>query len=231
MMGDTSLYYEIHGHLDPLLLLHGNGEDSSYFHPLTTLLQEHYMVILMDTRGHGQSSMGSKKLCFSQFAKDVLALLDHLELTKVHIIGFSDGANTAMQFARTYSLRINTLTLNGGNLTPVGIKRSIQYPIVFGYAILCFFALFRNDCKQKKAIMALMIHHPKLVLNDLYDIQIPTLIIVGDHDMVKRSHSLSIVKAMPHASFVEMKGTHFIAHDAYEQFYQHVHMFIQNHKT
>lgn len=228
---ETRIYYEVHGDKEPLLLLHGNGEDSSFFQPLTSLLEKHYMVILMDTRGHGQSSMGSKKLCFPQFAEDVKVLLDHLECTNVHILGFSDGANIAMQFARRYPNNINTLILNGGNLTPAGIKRSIQYPIMFGYGVLSLFALFLKASKAKKAIMALMIHHPNLQPSQLSNIHMPTLVIVGDRDMVKRAHSLTIVEALPHGSFVEMKGTHFIARDEYEVFYQHVHTFIQDHTS
>ena len=185
------------------------------------------MVILMDTRGHGRSSQGFKVLSFSQFAKDAKALLDHLEITNVHVLGFSDGANTAMQMALYYPNLINTLLLNGGNLTPAGIKRSIQYPIVFGYGILCIFALFSRTCQQKKAVMALLVQHPNLKPNDLFTIQIPALIIVGDRDMVKRTHSQLIANSLPNAVFQELDGTHFIARDAHEQFFQHVHAFIQ----
>lgn len=47
----------------------------------------------MDTRGQGQSTGGDGELNFSVFAADLLALMDHLQIAKAHLLGFSDGGN------------------------------------------------------------------------------------------------------------------------------------------
>lgn len=87
----ADLYYASCGQGEPLLLLHGNGEDSSYFCGQIPSLKRHYRVIVMDTRGHGRSGRGEGQLNFTRFARDAAAVLDALGLSSAHVLGYSDG--------------------------------------------------------------------------------------------------------------------------------------------
>ena len=91
--GDALIHCEISGREDAhaLLLLHGNGEDLRIFDPYIGYFSQHYRTIAVDTRGHGQSTRGTAPFRFHNFADDILAIFDALQISKAHIIGFSDG--------------------------------------------------------------------------------------------------------------------------------------------
>lgn len=88
---DIDLHDTQRGSGFPLVLLHGNGEESGYFlHQLEHFAQT-YRVIAVDTRGHGQSPRGSAPFTLEQFALDLKEFLDGRGLRRVHLLGFSDG--------------------------------------------------------------------------------------------------------------------------------------------
>mgnify|MGYP002590911765 CR=1 FL=1 len=80
------LYYEISGHGTPILFLHGNSQSHHIFHSYARKLQGSYQVILMDSRGHGESSAGSG-VTIAKIAEDAAAVLDNLPLLEE--LGFS----------------------------------------------------------------------------------------------------------------------------------------------
>lgn len=224
--GDVRIHYEQYGKGGPVLLLHGNGENGHYFDRLCDALKDHFQLIVMDTRGHGTSSWGMKTLCYETIQEDVKALLDGLALTRVHLLGFSDGANAAMYFTYRYPAYVKRLVLNGGNLNPCGIRLQYQLPIVLKYACLLPFAHGSENVRRQIAYVKLMVHHPHIHEVMLKEIRIPVQVIVGTRDMVKRAHSIHIAKVLLNAQFIELEGTHFIARDASEQFAMHVRSFL-----
>ena len=148
------MYYQEQGAGAPLLLLHGNGEDGTYFVHQMDAFAQHYRVIAVDTRGHGRSPRGTAPFTIRQFAEDLLDFMDALHLEKAHILGFSDGGNIALTFALRHPERVDRLILNGANLNPAGVKASVQIPIVVGYHIA---SLFRNEkARQHAALLGLM---------------------------------------------------------------------------
>ena len=132
---DISLYYQEKGDQEPFILLHGNGEDSSYFKNQIEYFSNRYRVIALDTRGHGKSPRGTKPFTIEQFSCDLYDFMSGLEIPREVILGFSDGANIAMKFAIKYPNMVKSLILNGGNLNPKGVKRTTQIQIDIGYII------------------------------------------------------------------------------------------------
>ena len=99
---DIQLNYIEKGSGEPLILLHGNGEDSTYFvHQIESFSKE-YRVLALDTRGHGKTPRGTAPFTIRQFAEDLCAFMDQHEIPKAHILGFSDGGNIALTFALRY---------------------------------------------------------------------------------------------------------------------------------
>lgn len=137
---DVKLYYREAGKGFPLILLHGNGENSGYFEHQIDYFQNKYRVIAPDTRGHGKSPRGEKPFTIRQFAEDLHDFMEEQEIEKAHILGFSDGGNTALIFALKYPRRVGRLILNGANLDASGVKPSTQIPIVLGYRAASFLA-------------------------------------------------------------------------------------------
>lgn len=224
---DCQLYFELHGSGTPFVMLHGNGEDHTYFTHQIEAFSSSYQVITLDTRGHGKSTHGTTTLTFDLFAEDVIALLDELKIEKCILLGFSDGGNTALTLAFRYPDRFLAIIANGADHHPSGVKRSVQWPIVVGYYCCSFFALFSKKTALKREILGLMVHHPNIKKEELATITIPVLILVGDHDMIKESESVWQQRCIPNATLNMIKGTHFIANKEPEAFNQAVSSFFK----
>ena len=108
---DISLYYQEQGEGEALFLLHGNGEDGTYFANQISFFSDRYRVIAVDTRGHGKSPRGTAPFTMEQFAVDLHSLMEKLQIQRGIILGFSDGANIAMKFALKYPDRVKALIL------------------------------------------------------------------------------------------------------------------------
>lgn len=224
---DINLYYLEQGSGKPLILLHGNGEDSSYFAHQIAFFAAKYRVIAIDTRGHGRSPRGSAPLTIEQLSCDLYAFLQMQGIASAAILGFSDGANIAMKFAIRHPDAVEALILNGGNLNARGVKTSVQLPIEIGYRIAGLFASRSQDAKRHAEILGLMVDEPNIEPQALSQITAPTLVICGTHDMIKQSHTKEIAANLPHARLTWIKGDHFIANKRQMEFNRAVDAFLQ----
>ena len=210
----------------PLILLHGNGEDCSYFIHQMEPFAHHFRVIAIDSRGHGQTPRGEAPFTIRQFAEDLLAFMDQHGIGKAHLLGFSDGGNIAMVFALTHPERVEKLVLNGANLYASGVKSSVQLPIEIGYRIARLFARISQKAKKNAEMLGLMVNDPNIQPEELSQIHCPTLVIAGDHDMIKDRHTRLIAKSIPGAALSIIPGNHFIANKNPEAFNEVVLQFL-----
>jgi pimeloyl-ACP methyl ester carboxylesterase len=224
---NISLYYQEKGNKEPFILLHGNGEDSSYFKHQIDYFSDRYRVIAIDTRGHGKSPRGTKPFTIEQFSHDLYDFMISHKISNAVILGFSDGANIAMKFAMNYPDKVKALILNGGNLNPKGVKRTTQIPIELGYRIARGFALKSSGAKKSAEMLGLMVNEPNIERTELSRITAPTLVICGRNDMIKESHTKEIAENIPGAKLSIMKGSHFIANKRYLAFNKEVESFLQ----
>lgn len=215
---DIQLHYTETGTGEPLVLLHGNGEDSGYFVHQVAFFSPHRRVLAVDTRGHGQSPRGSAPFTIRQFAEDLLAFLDERGIEQADLLGFSDGANIALIFALRYPERVKRLILNGANLDPAGVKRSVQIPIELGCRMASLFAKRSANAKRNAELLGLMVNDPMIPAEELGKVTMPTLVIAGTKDMIKEKHTRAIAQALPNARLVFVPGDHFIANKNPEEF-------------
>ena len=206
---DISLYYEKRGAGEPLVLLHGNGEDGSYFLHQMEAFSREFLVYALDTRGHGRSPRGSAPFTISQFVEDLLAFLDEQGLKRVNLLGFSDGGNIALTFALRHPERVRRLVLNGANLTPRGVKAWVQLPIVLGYQIAS--RLKSPKARTNAEMLGLMVHEPQIPPSELAGLMMPVLVIAGTRDMIREDHTRLMAREIPGARLALIPGNHFIA--------------------
>ena len=204
--------YDI-GRGKPLVLLHGNGEDSAYWNAQIPEFTRFYRVLAVDSRGHGASESGAHGLSFDQMAQDLKTVLDARGVKKAHILGFSDGGNLAIKFALTYPAYVDKLILNGANIEMFGgIKPHIQLPVYAGYGVLAALGRLSKKAARKRDVMGLMVHPYGVSMDDLARLTMPTLIIVGEHDMVRASQTKEMAARIPHCRVeVFRDGDHFVA--------------------
>lgn len=208
---DIQLHYTESGSGQPLILLHGNGEDSSYFVHQIACFSKEYRVIAVDTRGHGKSPRGEAPFTIRQFAQDLAEFMNAHAIEKANILGFSDGGNIALIFALTYPERVDRLILNGANLDGKGVKPTIQLPIILGYKMASLFAKKSAEAKKHAELLGLMVHDPNIAPQELSQLSMKTLLITGTRDMIKDSHTKLICENISGACWKQIDGDHFIA--------------------
>lgn len=211
----------------PLVLLHGNGEDGSYFVHQIEYFSAHYQVLAPDTRGHGKTPRGTAPFTIAQFAEDLHAFLEQLAIPQAILLGFSDGANIAMRFALKYPERVRALILDGGNLDPGGVRRRVQLPIEWGYKLASRFAEKSPEAKRNAELLGLMVHDPMIAPRELAAITAPTLVLCGTKDMIRQDHTELIARSIPGARLQILPGDHFIANKRPETFNQAVEDFLR----
>lgn len=208
---DIKHFFIEKGQGEPIILLHGNGENCGYFQAQIDEFSKCYHVYAIDTRGHGKTPRGNMPFTIRQFADDLLGFIDEHGIEKAHLLGFSDGGNIAMVFAIRYPARVERLILNGANLSAEGVKRTVQIPIEIGYKIVRKFADKSDSAKSNAEMLGLMVNEPNVAPGELAGIQAKTLVIAGTNDMIKKEHTRRIADGIPSAKLVFIKGNHFIA--------------------
>ena len=208
---DIEHFYVEKGTGEAVILLHGNGEDSGYFRGQIDAFAGQYHVYAVDTRGHGRTPRGNMPFTIRQFAEDLLGFMDRKGIEKAHLLGFSDGANTAMVFAIRHPERVDRLILNSANLNSDGVKRTTQIPIEIGYRIAEFFARKSESAGRNAEMLGLMVNEPDVPPAQLAGIQAKTLVIAGTRDMIREAHTRMIADCIPDSELVFVHGNHFIA--------------------
>ena len=179
------IYYEKVGEGEKnLIMLHGNGEDHTIFEELAKALSDAYTIYLPDTRGHGQSAT-PKKYHYEDFAKDLLNLADFLHISdlKPDVLGFSDGAVTAILAAIGKPDLFGRLYLCGANLSPKDLK--------FGAAQ----KIKKEWKKTKDPLSELMLREPDIDPVSLGVIRSEVCMFWGEDDIFKDSAIKSIIQS------------------------------------
>ena len=213
---DISLSYEEYGEGEPLIFLHGNGDDRSYFSGQIPYFSESFHVIAPDTRGHGKTPRGTAPFTLSQFADDLLAFLDEHGWRRVHLVGFSDGGNIALLFALRYPERLRSLVICGANIQPRGIVLGFRMKIRLSLLRLSLSG--KEDAPRRAELLRLMTDEPHIKKKELSALHLPVLVVAGTHDLIRRHHTRSIAKAIPDAKLVLLEGSHCVAREDPEAF-------------
>ena len=208
---DIKHIYKEKGQGEPLILLHGNGENCGYFAKQMDEFSNWYHVYAIDTRGHGKTPRGEMPFTIRQFAEDLLCFMDDHQIEKAHLLGFSDGGNIAMVFTIAHPDRVRRLILNGANLDAGGVRRITQIPIEIGYRIASRYAAKSDSARRNAEMLGLMVNDPNVSPDELAGIRAKTLVIAGTHDMIRQEHTKQIAEAVPNSELVFIKGDHFIA--------------------
>lgn len=213
------MYYEIHGGGEPLVLIHGGGSTiQTSFGRILPLFAQHYKVIAVELQAHGHTSDRDAPESFEQDADDVAALVKHLNISKAHFLGFSNGGNTSMRIAMRHPELVNKLVLISSlykrdGMIP-GFFEGMQHANLDNMPELLktYYLQINNDQKGLLAMFTKdrdrMLHFKDWSDDELRDIKAPAFIICGDHDVVTSEHSIKMSQLIPNAQLMILPGTH-----------------------
>ncbi len=191
--GKVRLHYEVSGSGEPLIMLHGSGEDISIFEMALPLLEEHFTVYRIDSRCHGESTRKAP-LHYELIADDVYRFIVLLELDKPIVYGFSDGGIAALMLAFTHPDSIRAIAVSGANTNPKALK--FLYRI--GYSKL---SIFTYDAKSR-----MIATEPHITKEQLGKIKVPSLIMAGEKDMIKKEDTEFIASSIPTSRLLLLPG-------------------------
>jgi pimeloyl-ACP methyl ester carboxylesterase len=108
----VNLYYETHGHGEPLVLIPSTAFSCDVWKPYQVPgLSPSLQLILHDPRGTQRSSAVQKVYTINQMANDVVALLDHLRIASAHVLGHSMGGRIALEMTLNFPGRVKSLIM------------------------------------------------------------------------------------------------------------------------
>jgi pimeloyl-ACP methyl ester carboxylesterase len=233
----VKIWYAEYGQGSPVILLHGGLVNSNYWGKLIPALKKHYHIIVMDSRGHGRSTLNNESLSYHLMAKDVLALMDFLHLQKAAIVGSSDGANIGLDIAIHHPERLTKLFACGGNSNPEAIMDVSQYPsfsaftkrIKNEYMILSPTPSIASYNLLSQRILKMWESEPNFTAQMLGRIAVPVWIVAGEYDeAVKRSNTEYMAKTIHHARLlIEPNVGHFAFLQDPEKFNEDVLHFLK----
>ena len=98
--------YSVAGEGDALVLIHGVGMNRGVWAPQVDALQDSFRVVSYDMLGHGASRLPTALPVLDEYAAQLAALLDHLQIDVAHVVGHSMGSLIALEFALQYPARV-----------------------------------------------------------------------------------------------------------------------------
>ncbi len=203
------IWYGTIGAGRPVILLHGGMASSeTWGNQVPALVESHHRVILIDSRGHGRSTLGKQPLSYELMASDVLAVMDAEKLNRAAIVGWSDGANIGLVMAMKYPQRLTKLYAFGANMDLQAIKPEAFSAPILGQAINRLIQDYARLSPNPngfsalhEAVEAMQKKEPNYDARELAAIDGPRILIAdGDHEeFIKREHTIYLAQTIPEA--------------------------------
>ena len=214
-LNGAKIYYEEYGKGEPLLLIHGNSGSIETMGNQIAYFKSKYRVIALDSRGQGKSELKTDSLTFVQMTKDTEALVNHLKLDSISIIGWSDGGIVGLQMGISGKSKIKKIIAMGANLRPDSTAiYSWATKYVQNFRKLIISKIKEKDTSENwnllKQLTGLLAYQPNIPAKDLSKIKAKVLVIAGDRDVIRNEHTVEIFENIPKAQLCVMPGeTHF----------------------
>ena len=199
-LNGVDIFYKQSGSGHPLLLLHGFDLDHSIFDELTEKLKKHYTVYAMDTRSHGQSSK-TAEYSYTAMANDVYGLINSLNLGKVYLLGFSDGAVISLHLALMHPEVLEKVAFLGLNLKSDDMREKY----------LRYFEARYKETGDFRYQLALV--EPHIETDTLNKITIPTLLMAAEFEMFREGLFEEMAAAFPNLHTAKIMQGH--KHESY----------------
>ena len=237
VVNGISMYYASYGDDagTPILMIHGGLAHGDVWATQVADLMDDHRVIVADTRGHGRSTNDGSDYNYELLAADYLALLDHLDVALVHLVGWSDGANIGFSISKSNPDRLASHFAHAGNVSLAGVDPSVNENAVFGGYV----GMMAGDYVSMSATpegfegflggVATMWGTEKPGgLDALQSVAVPTLVVHSEHDeAILLQHAQDITDNLQDGELLVMEGvSHFASFQAPDEYTAAIRSFI-----
>ena len=204
-----NLYYEARGAGRPLILLHGGLGSGEMFGPIIPTLAERHQVIAVDLQGHGRTADIDRPIDIRLMADDIAALIDHLDLDRPDLVGWSLGGGVALQTAVRHPDKVGRLVAASANIRRDAIPAEMlaQQEQVSAAAAeymkdTPMYELDQRVAPRPEDFPRLLDKIGESMAKDfdlteeVRGLQVPTLIVAADADMAPPSHYVEVFKLL-----------------------------------
>jgi pimeloyl-ACP methyl ester carboxylesterase len=221
------IWYAAYGSGSPVILLHGGlGHSGNWGYQIPALVSGGYRAVVIDSRGHGRSTRDERPYTYELMASDVSAVMDTVYLDKATLVGWSDGACTALILAAQAPARAAGVFFFACNMDPSGTKEIEFTPVLkrcFGRHVKDYARLSTTPDQFdefSEAVGLMQRTQPNYSADDLAQIHVPVAIVQSEHDeFIKREHAEYLARSIPNAEFIYLPGvSHFAPLQRPEQF-------------
>jgi pimeloyl-ACP methyl ester carboxylesterase len=214
------IWFATFGAGPPVILLHGGDASSDYWgDQIPALLASGRRVIVIDSRGHGRSTLGARPLGYELMESDVIAVMDAPNVDHADVVGWSDGAILGLIMAMKHPERVTRVFAFGANMDLHGFNpMGALSPIVpkVGAALAANYARLSPTPDRygafSKAVLAMQLREPNYTPSELSAIKGPAIAIVdGEHEeFILRQHTEYLARTIPGAKMIILTGvSHF----------------------
>jgi pimeloyl-ACP methyl ester carboxylesterase len=215
------MYYEVHGRRDgvPLVLLHGGGSTIEVtFSRVLPVFARGRRVVAVEEQGHGRTTDRNQPVTFESSADDVAALLHHLKIDKADVFGFSNGASVGLQVAIRHPHLLRKLVFASSMTKKEGAQPQLwEFMKRADFSnmpqpLKDAFLRVNPDVRKLKTMhdkdAARMQNFKDVPDDSVRSVRARTLIVLGDHDIVKPEHAIELTRLISGARLLILPGGH-----------------------
>jgi pimeloyl-ACP methyl ester carboxylesterase len=211
------MYYEVHGEGRPLVLLHGAYITVDAMGSILPGLAETRRVIVPEMQGHGRTADIDRPITYEHMADDVGALIRHLDLDRPDAFGYSMGGGVALQLAIRYPGSVRRLVVASASYTSEGMQPELHEmiptitPEMFAGSPME--AAYQEVAPHPEDFPTLVEKLKRLDMTpfawpaeDVGGIEAPTMIVVGDADVVRLEHAVEMFRLLGGGAMGDLAG-------------------------
>lgn len=213
------MYYELHGHGSPLVLIHGGGSTiQTSFGRVLPAFAETHEVIAVELQAHGHSGDRAAPESFDQDADDVAQLLGQLNVSKADILGFSNGGQTALVMGMRHPERVRKLVLASMFYSRDGAPAAFWQGMAhakFSDMPEIYKDAYRKINPDPAALLNMFHKDAERMQNfkgwtdaEVHAIQAPAFVVIGDEDLVLPENAVKMSRLLPHGCLAILPGIH-----------------------
>ena len=212
----VTLYYETYGAGQPLVVIHGNGMSIGTLAAQIAFFRQHHHVIAMDARDHGRSSDSREPLTYEKMTDDLAALIDHLSLDSVDVLGWSDGGIEALLLGIRHPTKVRKIVAMAPNLSPGPEAVYTETDDMVRSMLASMSDSVRNTPQGRRdlKVTEMLLKEPHIAPAMLARITAPTLILAADHDVIRLEHIVDMFNHLPRGQLgIFPNSTHMVPYD------------------